>query len=335
MYQNRTVGVVVPAYNEEGLVGTVIDTIPSFVDRVYVIDDHSTDGTWDEILAHTERANDRNAVSTIATDGGQFDDRVLALRNTENRGVGYTIRRGYRCALRDGIDVVAVMNGDGQMDPDELERIIDPIVSDRADYAKGDRLSHPEHHAEMSFWRLFGNRLLTLLTRVVSGYWQITDSQNGYTAISREALEVIPMDELYDHYGFLNDVLVKLNVYGLRVADVPHQAVYGDEQSGIRYRTFVPMLSLLLMQGFLWRLKRQYFVSGFGLTLLFYTTGITGMLLGSVLWLTSLWRVIDVGTSLDVAAVGPAATVVGVLSTLLAIASDARENNTLQIRPGE
>jgi hypothetical protein len=140
----------------------------------------------------------------------------------------------------------------------------------------------------MSRWRLFGNRLLTVLTRIASGYWGMVDPQNGYAAISLHALEELPIDDLYEEYGFLNDLLVHLNVRGLTIADVPHEAVYGDEQSGIEYSTFVPRLSKLLLRDFLWRLKMKYFVYDFHPTGLCYVLGAAGTGAGALAALKAL-----------------------------------------------
>ncbi|WP_440005640.1 glycosyltransferase family 2 protein [Halomicrococcus sp. SG-WS-1] len=277
MYEDKTVAVVVPAYNEEAFVGGVIDTVPDFVDRVYAVDDCSTDDTWAEITARAD--DDRERVGALVDGAGEVDvaddadgrqvesdggvangPRVVPIRHRRNRGVGAAIKTGYCAARDDGMDVTAVMAGDGQMDPAMLERVVEPVVDGRADYAKGDRLSYPEYRGEMSGWRSFGNWLLTYLTKVASGYWGVVDPQNGYTAISLRALEAVDVEDVYDDYGFANALLVRLNVAGMRVADVAMPAVYGDEESHIRYATFVPKLSALLAHNFLWRLKTKYLV---------------------------------------------------------------------------
>ncbi|HKJ60292.1 MAG TPA: glycosyltransferase family 2 protein [Halobacteriales archaeon] len=187
---------------------------------------------------------------------------VVAVRHAENRGRGGAVKTGYRLALAEGMDVVVVMDGDGQMDPDNVERLVHPVATGRADYAKGNRLNSPRYWAGMSRFRLFGNVVLTGLTRVASGYWRIRDPQNGYTAISQETLSELPVDDLYEDYGFLNDVLVKLHMVDARVADVAMAAVYGDEESGIRYSSFVSSLSMLLFWNFLERLYHEGFGAG-------------------------------------------------------------------------
>jgi glycosyltransferase involved in cell wall biosynthesis len=277
VYRNSSVAVVVPAYNEEGFVGDVVRGIPAYVDKIYAVDDRSTDGTWEELRACAEQVNAEG-------DG----ERVVPIRHERNRGVGGAIKTGYGQALRDEMDVTAVIAGDGQMDPSKLTQFLDPIVDGEADYTKGNRLWREDTWREMSQWRLFGNRLLTVLTRIASGYWGMVDPQNGYAAISLRALEELPVDDLYEEYGFLNDLLVHLNVQGLRIADVPHEAVYGDEQSGIKYSTFVPRLSRLLLRDFLWRLKMKYFVYDFHPTGLCYALGAAGTGAGALATLKAL-----------------------------------------------
>jgi len=270
MYRGKSVAVVVPAYNEEGFVGDVVRTLPSFVDRAYVVDDASTDGTWEEIQRVAARLNARRRADDA--------DRptVVSIRHETNRGVGAAIKSGYRRVRRDGIDVAAVMNGDGQMDPDILHRIIDPVVRDQVDYAKGNRLLDGEHFAEMSTFRLVGNFLLTYLTKVASGYWKTMDPQNGYTAISSRALSALDIDALYDGYGFCNDILIQLNARGMRVADVSMEAIYGEESSSIQYRSFIPRVSALLLTGFLWRLRERYLLYDFHPLVALYAVGAFG-----------------------------------------------------------
>jgi len=256
MYRNHTIGVVVPAYNEAAFVGDVLETLPEFVDRIYAVDDASTDGTWD-VIERRARETQRAVVGHTESDD-RTARRVVPIRHETNRGVGGAIKTGYQHALDDEMDIVAVVAGDGQMNPDDLPRLLDPIVDGRGDYAKGDRLSDKDCRREMSRWRLFGNGLLTGLTRIASGYWDLSDPQNGYTAISREALSVVDIDSLFEDFGFCNDLLARLNAHDMAVIDIAMPAHYGDEQSHIEYRTFVPQLSLLLARTFIWRLRRKW-----------------------------------------------------------------------------
>jgi hypothetical protein len=173
------------------------------------------------------------------------------------------------------------MNGDGQMDLSQMTKLLDPIVEGEADYAKGNRLLSRDHREAMSRWRLFGNALLTYLTKVASGYWRMMDPQNGYTAISKEALDRVDLDTLYDDYGFCNHLLVRLNKQGLRIADVSMHAVFGDETSNIRYGKFIPTLSLLLLQSYLGRLVDGVGLDGRGATAVAQLLGI-GTVLGGL-----------------------------------------------------
>ncbi len=248
MYRDKTVAVVVPAYNEEPFVASVIETLPDYVDRVYAVDDASTDDTWQEIRAAAHRVND------VPQNGNAFERRVIPIRHEENRGVGGAIKTGYLRAREDGIDVTVVVGGDAQMDPDAMADVIEPVVSGEADYAKGNRLLDPDYYDDMPRFRYLGNRILTVLTQIASGYWSIGDPQNGYTAISLEALETIDVESMYEFYGYCNDLLVKCSVNDLRVVDVPHEATYDDEESHIDYRTYVPRVSGMLARNFLWRM---------------------------------------------------------------------------------
>ena len=273
VYKQHTVGVVVPAHNEQGLVSTVIDTMPEFVDRIYVIDDRSDDGTWAEIQASAAKINDTSQVrtttvgeatdGTVISDGGAGSGLVVPVRHEVNKGVGGAIKTGYLRARADGIDVTAVMAGDGQMDPGQLHRLIDPIVEGEADYAKGNRLSCPDYREGMSSWRLFGNSILTFLTKIASGYWKTMDPQNGYTAIATPTLAAVDVEDLYEYYGYCTDLLIKLNVERARVADVAMPARYGEETSSIKYEEYITKVSLLLLRGFLWRLKTRYLLFDF------------------------------------------------------------------------
>ncbi|WP_051650993.1 glycosyltransferase family 2 protein [Lachnoclostridium phytofermentans] len=245
MYRGRSIGVVVPAYNEELLINKVIQTMPDYVDRIYVIDDCSTDRTFD-----------------VASDYLR-DSRLKLIHHQNNKGVGAAIATGYRQALKDDINIVAVMAGDHQMDPLQLPRLLDPLVEGTADYCKGDRLSISELTKGMSRWRRSGNVILTRLTRISSGYWTLQDPQNGYTAINKETLTHLDLTKIYPRYGYCNDLLAKLNVLGAKVKDVQIPARYGEEKSKIKYGNYIRKVSLLLLRNFFWRITRKYILSHF------------------------------------------------------------------------
>ena len=270
MYRDKRIGVVVPAYNEEMLIGRVIETMPDIVDRMYIVDDHSQDGTYDKVCSYLDRPSLR--------------DRVELIRHTTNRGVGDAIVTGYREAVKEGIDVVAVMAGDAQMAPADLEQVVRPVVLGEADYVKGNRLFTGEAWQLIPRHRYLGNAVLSLLTKIASGYWHLTDSQTGYTAISSDAIRMLPLEKLYSRYGYPNHLLVMLNVYNFRVKDVPVTPVYNiGEKSGIRLWKFIPQLSWLLLKCFFWRMKEKYVIRDFHPLIFFYALAFFLILMGLLL----------------------------------------------------
>ncbi len=330
MYRGKTIGVVVTAYNEESFVGEVIETVPEFVDRIYVVDDASPDGCWDVIQRVSSRINDDIEPELAVADGGE-SRRVVPIRHPENRGYGAAVKSGYERAAADGIDVVAVMNGDGQMDPEILDRIVDPVVTGAADYAKGNRLQSRDDRQGMSTFRFVGNAMLTGLSKFSTGYWTLSDPQNGYTAISRETIEALELGSITDQYGFLNHLLTHLNVNSFRVADVPMQAVYGDEESSIRYVPFVRFVSMLLLRSFLWRLKVRYVKREFHPAVLFYATGATGLVAGAIGLAGAAVKATRDGDGFTASIVSVLTLLVGTISLGTAISMDAEENEDLEV----
>ncbi|MGH3002198.1 MAG: glycosyltransferase family 2 protein, partial [Gaiellaceae bacterium] len=228
MLEGKRIGVVVPAHNEENLIAATLQGIPGFVDRIYVVDDASTDTT-------AERARSVD------------DPRVEVLVHPRNGGVGAAIVTGYKRALAERIDATAVMAGDNQMDPDELEAFALPVVRGELDYAKANRLFTGRAWAEIPHSRYLGNATLSLFTKIASGYWHVADSQAGYTVVSLGTLQLLDLDRIYTRYGFPNDMLVHLNVWNARVRDFPSRPIYGvGERSGIKIRRVVPRISWLL-----------------------------------------------------------------------------------------
>lgn len=230
---------VVPAYNEEKFIASVIDNVPEYVDKVFVINDASLD--------NTER---------IAMDIAQTNARTKVISHHLNCGVGRAIITGYKGCLTENIDIVAVMAGDDQMKPEQLPNLLDPIIEDKADYCVGDRLSNLKNMEGMSYWRCFGNLQLRWLTRIAALNFNIRDPQNGYTAIKCETLSAIDLDKIYPRYGYCNDLLVKLSATRARIVNIAIPAVYGKEKSKIKYWKFIPILSWLLLKDFLWRISR-------------------------------------------------------------------------------
>jgi glycosyltransferase involved in cell wall biosynthesis len=263
--EGKRVAVVVPAHDEEDLIAGTLAGIPQLVDRIYVVDDASTDATAERARA-----------------GG--DSRVELLRHERNEGVGAAIVTGYRRARDDGLDVVCVMAGDGQMDPADLETLAGAVARGEVEYAKANRLVTGEAWNVIPRSRYLGNAVLSLLTKIASGYWHIADSQSGYTAIGRDTLAQLDLDRLYRRYGFPNDMLVSLNVWNARVRDFPSRPIYNvGERSGIRLARVVPAISWLLVRRFFWRLGEKYVIRDFHPLVFFYALGILLTSIGLVL----------------------------------------------------
>jgi glycosyltransferase involved in cell wall biosynthesis len=259
VYRDARVAVVVPAYNEETQIDRVLETMPDYVDRIIVVDDASADRTLERLDEWRPRL------------GG----RLVVVKHEQRGGVGAAIASGYACAVgMNDVAVVAVMAGDGQMDPDDLPAVLDPVVEGRADYSKGNRFFSGDAWRITPHHRYLGNALLSLLTKIASGYWHVADSQSGYTAISRAMLGRIDLCAIYPRYGVPNDLLIKLNVAGARVADVPIRARYSiGERSKMRIGRVIPTISWLLFKGFLWRLGARYIVRDFHPLVFFYALG--------------------------------------------------------------
>ncbi|MDX6447894.1 MAG: hypothetical protein QOG29_1505 [Gaiellaceae bacterium] len=265
MLEGKTVAVVVPAYNEERLIAETIAGIPDFVDRIVVVDDKSRDAT-------VERAR------------AAGDPRVEVVVHEKNQGVGAAIVTGYKRALAERVDVTAVMAGDNQMDPAELESLAGPVARGELDYAKANRLFTGQAWQQIPRYRYLGNAVLSLFTKIASGYWHVADSQAGYTAVGLPMLELLDLDRIYKSYGFPNDILVHLNVWNARVRDIPSRPIYGvGEKSGIKVRKVVPRISWLLVKGFFWRMREKYVIRDFHPLVFFYMLGFAMTFLGLAL----------------------------------------------------
>ena len=295
MLNNQTVAVVVPAYNEGTQILKVIETMPAFVDRIVIVNDCSKDNTAqvvldyvkanpvkdlqavkspvteiikddynyaDQVAFQIRREEDKEYTKHEVLDSG--DNRVILINHLENGGVGAAISTGYLWCREHQIDCTAVMAGDGQMAPDELEGICLPVIEGKADYVKGNRLIHRAARAVVPKIRFIGNSMLSILTKIASGYWHISDTQTGYTSISLEALEGIDIHKIYKSYGMPNDILVKLNIASFRVKEIAIKPVYNvGEQSKMKVSRVIRKVSWLLVKLFLQRLFTKYFFRSF------------------------------------------------------------------------
>ena len=285
MFRGLKIFVIVPAYNEEGQIEAVLAGIPEFVERIVVVDDASSDRTAEVV----ERSSTN-------------DPRVVLLREVSNLGVGGATFKGFRWSVEQGADILVKMDADGQMDPEGLPRLVEQVADGRFDYAKGNRFLDTRDLAAMPKLRLFGNFLLTFLTKLASGYWHVFDPQNGFVALRADAWRRLPLEGLANGYFFENDMLVRLNVAGCKVTDVPIPARYRGEKSSMSLPRILGSFPLLLLHRFLFRIYQKYVLRTFSPIALFYGLGVPlfawGVVFGLAVWMHSfLFReVATVGT---------------------------------------
>lgn len=308
MYKGMHVAVVVPAHNEEQLIGRTISTVPEYVDSIVVIDDASTDETA------------KRAVET-------GDPRLCIIEHEANTGVGGAIIDGHKRAVELGADVNVVMAGDAQMNPAYLPALLDPIADHGYGFTKANRFYSRQALAGMPAIRVFGSIVLSFATKLASGYWNLFDPQNGYTAVTREALDRIDLDRIARGYSFENDLLISLGIANVRAKDVPVPSVYGDEISGMRLVKVVPEISRLLFTGFWRRMLFKYVLMSFSPIALLLFTGLFLCVAGAAI---GIWAIVvtpsgaapSAGTVL--LAVGP--LLVGINMLVHALALDIQQS---------
>lgn len=283
MYKGAVVAAVVPAYNEAKMITRVIDTMPACVDHIVIVDDCSPDGTSEAVTASA-------------------DPRVTLIRHETNQGVGGAIITAHRAAIDLGSDVNVVMAGDAQMDPAFLPDLLDKVTDDGYGFAKANRFYAPESFRGMPRHRVFGNVVLSFMTKLASGYWNLFDPQNGYTAVRTDVLRRVPLDRIARRYSFENDLLIHLNILQIPAVDVPIPAVYDDEVSSIRLHRVVPELIGRLTAGFWSRIWYRYVLWSFSPIALLLFGGLVLFGFGLVV---SVWMVFQIAASV----VATAATV--------------------------
>lgn len=308
MYQGKRIAVVVPAHNEERHLSNVLQTMPDYVDHILVIDDASTDRS-----------------AAVAADCK--DPRVEILRNSKNLGVGGSVLRGYERAIELGADFAVKMDGDGQMDPDFLSELLDPLVAGEAKYSKGNRFLAGEALQAMPTHRLWGNIALTFFTKLASGYWNVFDPQNGYTAINVRTLSSLDRSKIHNGYFFENDMLVHLNLLNSRVTDVPIPARYGNEESDLNPFKVGVSFPFLLLRRFFYRIYQKYVLRDFSPIALFLGLGgllfLWGTILGFYLWFKAIYTAVPSPTGTIMLSLLP--LILGFQMLLQAIVLDIQE----------
>lgn len=254
--EGHSIAVVIPSYRVTKHILDVILRVPVCVERIYVVDD----------------ACPEESGKFVERECG--DKRVVVVRNSVNKGVGGAVMTGYRHALDDGMDIVVKIDGDGQMAPELLPMFIAPIIRGEADYTKGNRFFYPSDVAAMPGIRLFGNASLSLLNKVSSGYWDLFDPTNGYTAINRAALSGLPFEKISSRYFFETDMLFRLGLSRAVVVDVPMKALYGDEVSGLKVSRILPEFAWKHFRNFLKRVFYLYYLRDFSIASLELLAGL-------------------------------------------------------------
>jgi glycosyltransferase involved in cell wall biosynthesis len=316
MYKNHKIAVVVPAYNEGKLIGQVIVTMPDFVDHIVVVDDCSQDNTMEIVQSYAEG----------------MENRLQIIQHETNQGVGGAIATGYKWCRDREVDIAVVMAGDAQMNPDDLPRLLKPIVRGKVDYTKGNRLFTGDAWNQIPKVRYLGNSVMSLLTKIASGYWHVADSQSGYTAINLKALKTIDWDSMYKRYGQPNDLLVRLNVYNFRVQDVPVTPIYDiGEESGVRPIRMIPHLSWLLFRMFTYRMWHKYVIRDFHPLVFFYIFAFFLLIASVPLWIRVFYRWLILGFIPPINALaGMSGVIAGLQSLFFAMWFDMEYNSGLK-----
>ena len=313
MYRGKKISLVIPAYNEERLIGPTLEAVPDLIDAVFVVDDCSSDQT-----------------TSIVAEKSRGDDRIKLLKHEENKGVGQSIITGYLESSKQEHDVTVVVGGDNQMPMEQIGDLLDPLVDGRADYTKGNRFMMPEMGLEDMPWtRFFPNALISIMTKVASGYYKVYDVVDGFTAITRRAVDLIDWNKAWKGYGYPMDFLVRLNAYGLKVLDVPRRAIYlaGERQSQIKGGSYALRVAPMLVRGFFWRLFSKYLVRDFHPLLFFYLFGMLLLPLGVGLGMYLVYlQVAGVGVSGPRSVVCALMIIMGIQFLLFAMLYDMEES---------
>jgi glycosyltransferase involved in cell wall biosynthesis len=300
------VAVVIPSYKVTRHILGVIAAIGPEVARIYVVDDQCPDGSGAFVRANCQ------------------DPRVTVIEHEQNQGVGGAVMSGYRAAIAEGAAVIVKIDGDGQMDASLIPDFVAPILAGEADYTKGNRFFDLERIGSMPPMRLFGNAVLSFLTKLSSGYWDLFDPTNGYTAIHADAARYLPFDKISRRYFFETDMLFRLNTLGAVVTDVPMDAVYGDEVSNLKISRIVTEFAAKHARNFFKRLFYNYYLRNMSLASIELPLGVASLVFGLVFGATHWIEAVRHGTATPAGTVMVAAlpVIMGVQLILAFLAYD-------------
>lgn len=312
MIDNQCIAVVIPAYNEESQIRMVVESIPDFIDKIVVVNDGSTDSTRqvmeDYITEHPSKSRELHPYTETDVSGKYNEaervihsklreemeamapcvvfnseentDRIVLISHRKNSGVGAAVATAYKWCKDRNVDCVVKLDGDGQMDPAEIEKICTPVVQEGIGYVKGNRLQHPSAWIVIPRVRFLGNAVLSILTKIASGYWYVSDTQTAFTAISGKVLQGINLAKLYPRYGYPNDILVRLNINFATIKEVEIKPIYRiGERSKMKIRRLVLRLSWHLLKSFFRRIWIKYLFKSFHPLFILYHAGITLLLI--------------------------------------------------------
>ena len=260
-YHEKNIAVVIPCYNVAETIVDVVKSVPDIATYIIVIDDK------------------------CPADSGKIaeemqDERVTVIYHDKNLGVGGAVISGYKKAMELGCDIVVKMDGDGQMDPQYIETLIKPLIEDKADYAKGNRFRDFKALHSMPKMRLFGNNVLSFAEKIFSGYWNVMDPTNGYTAIHKSTLDKLPLKKISNRYFFESDMLLNLYLVDAVVRDIPIPAKYGNENSSLSISRSIIQFPFKLFRGFIKRIFLKYFIYDFNMASVYILLGVPMFIFG-------------------------------------------------------
>lgn len=307
MYKNKKIAVVIPSYNVANYIIKVIDSIPDFIDIIISIDDKCPQQSGYLVTKHFKQNNS-----------------VKVLFHNKNKGVGAAVKSGYKEAIRLGADIVVKIDGDGQMDTKWIEKLIDPIIDNVADYTKGNRFTDSKILKVMPKIRLFGNSILSFMLKAASGYWDIMDPTNGYTAINKESIQKLNLDEIANRYFFESDMLINLNIEKCVVKDIAIPALYGNEESSLNILNVALKFPFKIFKGFIKRISINYFIYSFNIASIYILFGVFmsffGFTFGVYHWVVNMQKQISTPTGTIMLSVLP--LIIGFQLILQAITYD-------------